>query len=69
MRKATAVVIAHISIMLFANNMKLNALINKIVEFIKDFKLPVRKNRSFERHFNTSKHSVNYKRNSSLCLS
>ena len=55
--------------MLFANNIKLNALINKIVEFIKDFRLPVRKNRSFERHFNNSKHSINYKRNGSLCLS
>ena len=68
-RKATSVVVSQIATMLFADSIKLNALINKIVEFIKDFKLPVRKNRSFKRHFNNSKHSVNYKRNGSLCLS
>ena len=68
-RKATAVVVSQIATMLFADSIKLNALIDKIVSIIKDFKLPVRKNRSFERRFNNSKHSVNYKRNGSLCLS
>lgn len=62
-------VISQIATMLFANNTKLNTLINKIVDFIKDFRLPIRKDRSFERHFNKAKHSINYKRNTLLCLS
>ena len=62
-RKATSVVISKFATMLFANEIKLSAIINRVVDFIKDFKLPVRKNWSFKRTFNNSKHSVNYKRN------
>lgn len=64
-RKATAVVISKFATMLFANQRKLTAIINKVVDFIKDFKSPVRKNRAF----NHSKHAVNYKRNTLICLS
>ena len=68
-RKATAVVISKFATMLFANQRKLSAIINKVVDFIKDFKLPVRKNRSFKRAFNNTKHSFNYKRNTLTYLS
>lgn len=68
-RKATAVVISKFAAMLFANQRKLTAIINKVVDFIKDFKSPVRKNRAFKRAFNYSKHAVNYKRNTLICLS
>lgn len=62
-RKATAIIKSKMSAMLFSNARKLSKLINEVLDLIKEFKSAVRPNRSFERKFNCSKHSVGYKFN------
>lgn len=68
-RKASAVIISGFATMLFANQRKLSAMIDKTVDFIKDFKSCVRNGRTFDRNFHNSKHPFNYKHNVLSCLS
>lgn len=68
-RKGAAIMISRLAEILFASKTKSLKIINKVIDCMKNFELPVRKNRSFERKFNDSKHSVTYKKNTAVLLS
>lgn len=68
-RKGTAIMIPRFAEVLFASKTKFSKIVNKVIDLMKDFELPVRKNRTFERKFNRSKHSVTYKKNTAVLIS